>query len=330
VELMRGEIKALDFLCDRIQRELREANIEVASLKARVVKLSGPNTPMNDDWNRRVMLSASSGMFGMVFGCALVVFWDLRRRPLNTLGQIAEGLRLPILGTMPRVQRGERPDFSNAEFAQAVDGIAARLIFAHPGESPQVVLVTSASAGEGKTTVALNLATSFAGMGRRTVLVDFDLRRPALHEMFGVELTPGISAILAQRVEPLDAVVPTSTENLFLLPAGAWGQRALSANNDEMVKRIVGELRAAFVHVVIDAGPVLPVVETRVVARHADGVVLSLLRDISEIPKVQSACELLRSFNIRTLGAVMVGAPSEVYYGRIRLEQGEEVVEEPV
>ncbi|HEV3300880.1 MAG TPA: P-loop NTPase [Planctomycetaceae bacterium] len=329
VELMRAEIKALESLCDRIQRELREANIEMASLKARIAKISGPNTPMNDDWNRRVMLSASSGVFGTVIGCALVLFWDLRRRRLNTLLEIAEGLRLPILGTMPRMQRGERRDFSNAEFAQAVDGIAARLIFA-PGESPQVVLVTSASAGEGKTTVALNLATSFAGMGRRTALVDFDLRRPALHEMLGVELTPGVSAILAHRIEPLEAVLPTSTENLFLLPAGAWGRRTLSPSNDEMVQRIVSELRAAFVHVVIDAGPVLPVVETRVVARHADGVVLSLLRDISEIPKVQSACELLRSFNIRMLGAVMVGAPSEVYYSRTKFEEGEVIVEEPV
>jgi capsular exopolysaccharide synthesis family protein len=301
----------------------------MASLKARIAKISGPNTPMNDDWNRRVMLSASSGVFGTVIGCALVLFWDLRRRRLNTLLEIAEGLRLPILGTMPRMQRGERRDFSNAEFAQAVDGIAARLIFA-PGESPQVVLVTSASAGEGKTTVALNLATSFAGMGRRTALVDFDLRRPALHEMLGVELTPGVSAILAHRIEPLEAVLPTSTENLFLLPAGAWGRRTLSPSNDEMVQRIVSELRAAFVHVVIDAGPVLPVVETRVVARHADGVVLSLLRDISEIPKVQSACELLRSFNIRMLGAVMVGAPSEVYYSRTKFEEGEVIVEEPV
>jgi succinoglycan biosynthesis transport protein ExoP len=329
VELMRAEIKALESLCDRIQRELREANIEMASLKARIAKISGPNTPMNDDWNRRVMLSASSGVFGTVIGCALVLFWDLRRRRLNTLLEIAEGLRLPILGTMPRMQRGERRDFSNAEFAQAVDGIAARLIFA-PGESPQVVLITSASAGEGKTTVALNLATSFAGMGRRTALVDFDLRRPALHEMLGVELTPGVSAILAHRIEPLEAVLPTSTENLFLLPAGAWGRRTLSPSNDEMVQRIVSELRAAFVHVVIDAGPVLPVVETRVVARHADGVVLSLLRDISEIPKVQSACELLRSFNIRMLGAVMVGAPSEAYYSRTKIEEGEVIVEEPV
>jgi Mrp family chromosome partitioning ATPase len=81
-----------------------------------------------------------------------------------------------------------------------------------------------------------------------------------------------------------------------------------------LVKSIVAELREAYTNVVIDAGPVLPIVDTRVVARHTDGVVISLLRDVSEIPKVNSACELLRSFDIRILGAVMIGVPGEVYY----------------
>jgi capsular exopolysaccharide synthesis family protein len=189
-------------------------------------------------------------------------------------------------------------------------------MFSPSEESLQVVLITSASAGEGKTTVAVNLATSFAGMGRKTVLVDFDLRRPALHNMFDLELDPGLGGVLSGQVEPLDAVRPTSVENLFLLPAGAWGHRGLSGRNDDRVESIVRELRAAFVHVVIDAGPVLPIVDTRVVARHADGVIVCLLRDVSEIPKVTAAYELLRSFYVNILGAVMIGVPGEVYYTR--------------
>jgi capsular exopolysaccharide synthesis family protein len=215
---------------------------------------------------------------------------------------------------MPHVPRLENRNGSNLRLEEAIGGIVARLVFSPSDESHQVILVTSASAGEGKSTVAINLATSFAGMGRRTVLVDFDLRRPTLHNMFDVDLVPGVGGILAGQVEPLNAVLGTSVENLFLLPAGAWGHRGLSGRNDEVVKGIISELREAFGHVVIDAGPVLPIVDTRIVARHADGVVISLLRDVSEIPKVKSACELLRSFDIRILGAVMIGASNEVYY----------------
>jgi capsular exopolysaccharide synthesis family protein len=312
-ELMRAEIKALDELRGRIQKELEEANIEINTLKSRVVKLSSATTLPSDDHRRRMMLSTSFGGTGFCAGCALVVLWDLRRRRLNTMHEIADALRLAVLGTVPHVWRPQGSSSPHPAFEEAIDGIVARLVFA-PADAHQVVLVTSAVAGEGKTTVAVNLATSFAGMGRKTVLVDFDLRRPMLHNIFDVDLAPGLGAVLAGQVELLDAVLSTPVENLYLLPAGAWGHRGLSGRNDELVKSIVAELREAYTNVVIDAGPVLPIVDTRVVARHTDGVVISLLRDVSEIPKVNSACELLRSFDIRILGAVMIGVPGEVYY----------------
>jgi capsular exopolysaccharide synthesis family protein len=233
---------------------------------------------------------------------------------LNTTHEIAHALRLPLLGTVPHVPRLGRRDRTSGRFEEAIDGVVASLVFSPSDEPRQVVLVTSASAGEGKSTLAVNLANSLAAMGKKTVLVDFDLRRPSLHNLFDVDLVPGIGNVLAAAVEPLDAVVPTPVEGLFLLPAGAWGQRGLSGRSDEAVKRIVNELRGAFVHVIIDAGPVLPIVDTRVVARHVDGAVISLLRDVSEIPKVNAACDLLRSFDVRILGAVMIGAPGEVYY----------------
>lgn len=313
-ELMLAEIKALDELRGRIQKELEEANIEISTARARVVKLSSATTLPSEDQKRRTMMSASLGGTGFCVGCALVVLWDLRRRRLNTMHEIGESLRLPLLGTVPHVWRRRRGSSAmHPAFEEAIDGIVARLVFS-PSENNQVVLVTSAVAGEGKTTVSVNLATSLAGMGRKTVLVDFDLRRPMLHNIFDVDLAPGLGAVLAGQVELLDAVLTTPVENLFLLPAGAWGHRGLSGRNDELVKSIVDELRDAYTNVVIDAGPVLPIVDTRVVARHADGVVVSLLRDVSEIPKVNSACELLRSFDIRILGAVMIGVPGEVYY----------------
>ncbi|HEV8000219.1 MAG TPA: hypothetical protein VGP63_10090, partial [Planctomycetaceae bacterium] len=104
-ELMRAEIKAHDELRNRIQKELEEANIEVNTLKSRVMKLSSATTLPSDDHKRRTMLSASFGGTGFCAGCALVVLWDLRRRRLNTMHEIADSLRLPLLGTVPHVWR---------------------------------------------------------------------------------------------------------------------------------------------------------------------------------------------------------------------------------
>jgi capsular exopolysaccharide synthesis family protein len=241
----------------------------------------------------------------------------LRRRRLNTALEVTSALRLPVLGTIPILRSHRRLDQNSHGLGDAVDGIAASLVFSTPEESQRVVLVTSALAGEGKTTVAVNLATSLAALGRPTLLLDLDLRRPRLHSLFNLDLGPGATEVLAGQIEPLDAVRPTNIENLSVLPAGLLHERGLSARYDDRVKEVLGELRTAFAHVVVDTGPVLPIVETRLLARHVDGVVLSLLRDVSEIPKVMAACELLRSFEAHILGAVMIGTPGELYYSRI-------------
>jgi polysaccharide biosynthesis transport protein len=311
VELMRAEIKAMDDLRDRIQRELHETSVEVTAAKSRVMLLSAATTPQDDDRGHRAGFSAAFGGLTLVGSALLVVVWDLRRRRLNTVQEVADTLHLPVLGTVPWVAGLRKEDRVHCGLKDAIDGIAARLVFSPSDEAQQIVLVTSAASGEGKTTVAVNLATSLAAMGRPTVLIDFDLRRPSLHSLFDIDLSPGVAGVLDGQVEPLAAIVSTSVRNLSLLPAGAWDHRGLGGRHDELIKRIVDALRPAFGQVVIDAGPVLPNVDTRVVARHADGVIISLLRDFSEIPKVSAACDLLRSFDVRILGAVMIGAPEE-------------------
>jgi Mrp family chromosome partitioning ATPase len=157
---------------------------------------------------------------------------------------------------------------------------------------------------------------SLARMGRPTVLVDFDLQCPLLHEMFGHELTPGVADVLAEHLEPADAARPTSIENLSVVPAGQWQQRGFADWSNDRLKRIFAELRLNYAHVVIDTAPLLPSVETRLIVPHADGVVISLLRDVSEIGSVRAGCDMLRASDAFVLGAVMVGAPSERYQRR--------------
>jgi polysaccharide biosynthesis transport protein len=313
VELMQAEIKAMEEIQNFIQRELHEAKVEVASSKPRTSLLSAAVAPQSEALKSHLELCGLSGAFGFFASLGLVVAWDLRRRRLNTASEVSRLLRLPLLGTVPPLTT--RPD-SLHRAEKAMDAIAATMVFSTPEESHRLLLVTSAAPAEGKTTVAAGLAMSLARMGRPTVLVDFDLQCPLLHEMFGLNIAPGTADLLADRLEPVDAARPTSIDNLSVVPAGQWGQSGFAAWSNDRVKRMLSELRLSFAHVVIDTAPLLPSVETRLLVPHVDGVIISLLRDVSEVQRVRSACDMLRSVEAPLVGAVMVGAPGEHYERR--------------
>ncbi len=305
VELMQAELKSMEEIQNYVQRELHEAKVEVTSSKPRTTLLSHAVTPQSDATKNHLEFCGLTGAGGFFASGALVIAWDLRRRRLNSAAEVARLLRLKLLGTVPPIS--SRSD-ATAVADEAMDAIAATIAFSTPEEFHRLLMVTSAAPGEGKTTVAAGLAMSLARMGRPTVLVDFDLRCPLLHEMFGLDLTPGIADVLAERIEPTDAARPTSLDNLSVVPAGQWNQGGFADWCNDRLKRIFAELRLNYAHVVIDTAPLLPSVETRLLVPHVDGMVISLLRDVSEISRIRTGCEMLQSCDASVLGAVLVVA----------------------
>jgi capsular exopolysaccharide synthesis family protein len=271
-----------------------------------------------DDARRKMIQSGAAGGAAFMGVATLIVLLDLRRRRLNDTGDVSEHLQINVLGTVPLLRgRGDKRLEQSARLAEAVDGVAATLLCRTAGEDHRVVMISSAMAGEGKTTLAANLATSLAAAGRRTLLLDFDLRRPMLHQVYQMPIGPGLGELLSSD-EPANYVnylQETMTEGLWLITAGAKRQRAIAELADAKVADLFAACKEHFEFIIVDGPPVLPVVDTRLVARHADGVVISLLRDVSELAKVKSACQLLQSYRVQILGGVVIGASGDVYYG---------------
>jgi capsular exopolysaccharide synthesis family protein len=175
-------------------------------------------------------------------------------------------------------------------------------------------LVTSASAGEGKTTLAGHLAGSLARSGRRTLLVDGDLRRPAVHELFEVPMQPGFSEVLLAEVEVADAVQETMVENLFVIPAGQWDREVMQALARDGLEGVFEKLQEEFDFIILDSHPVLLATDSLLLGRQADAVILSVMREVSQMPRVYAAAQQLTSLGIRVLGAVVNGGnPEEVF-----------------
>jgi polysaccharide biosynthesis transport protein len=174
-------------------------------------------------------------------------------------------------------------------------------------------MVTSATSGEGKTSLSSHLASSLARAGHRTLLVDGDLRSPAIHALFGLPLTPGFCEVLRGEVSLEQAIQATPARGLELMTAGQWNGDALQALAQGDTRDIFARLKENYDYVIFDSSPVLAIADALMIGRHVDGVLISILRDVSRVPTVYAAYQRLSMLGIRTLGAVVNGARTERY-----------------
>jgi capsular exopolysaccharide synthesis family protein len=329
IEMQRAELKHLDQIFAQIADERDRLQVEQRWSTGRVRIVGNPKAPADlpenqSNWMLRMVLTLAGMLAGLCLPGVAIVLWDVRLERVNDSQEVGSKLGLPVLGTVPRIPAGvlrrlgspsRRNQAWRMRLTEAVDGLAARLLRKAETEDFRVILVTSASAGEGKTTLATQLAMSLARHQRRTVLVDFDLRRPALDGIFGLSVEPGVCEILRSRGAVPPVARPTAVDHLSVVTAGRWDRQTLAALANGAARTLLDELRAEYDFVVIDSSPILPVADTRLVSQHVDTVVLSVFLDVSRGPKVLAAYEILEAFGVQSVEAVVTGG-DELFYGK--------------
>ena len=228
--------------------------------------------------------------------------------------EVDEGLGIRVVGTLPALSSRKALDPNHpivAQLTESIDGVRTILMHDSTSKRRQVVLVTSAATMEGRTTVASQLAASLARAGRRTLLVDGDLRRPALHALFDAPLEDGLCEVLRAEVDVADVIRPTHAEGLWLLTAGYCDVDAIHALATEQMQPVFDKLRAEYDFIIIDGAPVLGMSDALIFGQYSDGAILSVRRDHSQMPKINQAAELLRGVGIRIIGAVVNGVQAK-------------------
>jgi capsular exopolysaccharide synthesis family protein len=179
--------------------------------------------------------------------------------------------------------------------------------------SVRVVMVTSAVSGEGKTSLACHLAVSMARAGHNALLVDGDLRNPGADRHFGLTPGPGLSELLRGEIDLATAVRPTPTGGAWIMTAGKCDLRAIQCLGADAMRSLFEQLRQQFDFVVVDSSPVLTVADPLLIGQHVDGVIFSVLCDVSRMPRMAAAQHRLGLLGIPTLGAVVIGTGETPY-----------------
>ncbi|HTU25174.1 MAG TPA: polysaccharide biosynthesis tyrosine autokinase [Pirellulales bacterium] len=315
---LSNQESSLDDLKQIIKRVGMQLSYWTIELEAeqRIRVMDQASRPQGDDSLQKYLAVGFAGLVG--FGVVLfgVAYIEFQSRRLNSVSEVKEGLGLPVIGELPtlsgrtwrKIRSGSPAGVAlEALLSESIDSIRTRLLHTSGIESPRVVMVTSADPREGKTTLAIQLATSLARSGRRTLLIDGDVRNPTIHRVFELALDPGLCEILRGDVERAVALQPSRTAQLWVLAAGRCCLQSVQALSQTALHDLLATLRNEFEFIVIDSSPVLKLADPLLFGQHVDVALLSVLRDISKTPQIYEAAERLKSVGITVLGTVVNG-----------------------
>ena len=341
--ILKREVDTNRQLYDSMLRNVQEAGM-TSALGASNIRVVDSAKPPTRPYKPSFVLNSALGLLaGAFFGIAFVVVRERADRTIQGPGDATTYLNVPELGAIPSAKavRGLLPTYyqnreaieskqaengkplqvelitSNKKQSPLADAFRASLtsiLYSREnGDRPRVIVVTSTNPGEGKTTVACNLALALAEIGpsvlmQSVLLIDGDLRRPRLHDIFGVPNRWGLADLLEGKMPPNGCegmVFKTGFRNLDLLPAGSTTLNVAALLHSPRAVAFLNRMRAEFHTVIIDAPPMLNIPDARILGRLSDGVILVVHSAQTMRDAAVAANQRLTEDRTRVLGTIL-------------------------
>lgn len=288
---------------------------------------SGRNTVLRGSLRRGALV-------GFVLGVLLLLVYTINTRTIRSEMELRRLLNIPCLGSLPLVKRKRRTsevdsqinmlqDRNCDDYIEAMRLVRTRL--ERQLGDKKTLMVTSSIPGEGKSTVAANLAISFAQKGKKVILIDCDLRNPSTAGIFHIEGEhPGLASILKGESRPEESMVQIVYQDepigLTVLCGGEQQTRAVEIMGGEEMGKLLDKLRSLADVIILDTPPSAMLVDAMFLARHADGVVYVVMNDYAKRRFIFKGIEELQENSVPVLGCLLNGAHGRVgrygYYGR--------------
>lgn len=298
---------------------------EVIVGKVNLRQLDETGVPVTPDNEKNILPSALEGMLvGLVLGIIWVVIVMSTRKTVRREDDIEKHINQRSMGSVPYVHFKERSkqtvkylriidESINPEFKEAIRMVRNKVDRCAKENSIKTILITSSLAGEGKSTIAINLAISLAQEEKKVVLIDCDLRNPSDSAILDVEPKSGLVEYLKEKVE-LDECIYTSEQlgmykniKLMFIPGGKAVADGTALLESQRMKVLIETLREKADYVILDSAPVGLLTDSSVLAQYADGSVFVVRKDFASKDHILSAMEHLSESNIQIMGCVLNG-----------------------
>jgi capsular exopolysaccharide synthesis family protein len=276
-----------------------------------------PGSPIGPNKGFNILFAA---FIGVGLGAGLAFFLEYIDTSMKTPEDIKR-IQVPYMGFIPTFQPNNHLELIVQEDPKSLVSEAYRtlrtgILFSGSKPPPQFIQVTSAGPQEGKTITAANVATVMAQSGSRVLIVDCDMRKPRIHEIFRISNSRGLSDLLLDGEDWSSFVKKTKIPNLDLLTCGTIPANPSELLSSKRMQRLLTLLGEKYDRVIMDSPPVLAVTDSIVLSRLVEGIILVVGAGTSNRNGVARAVELLKEVNARIVGAMLnnLNVDKERYY----------------
>lgn len=282
---------------------------------------AAPSTPISPNHRQDMTVVL---VLGLLLGIAVVFVQEHLDDTIRVIDDVAAASRnLPSLAVVPAFADDPGRSIVTAtqpmsHTAEAYRSLRTSVEFLALENELQTIQITSAQSGEGKTTCVVNLGVAFAQAGKSVIAVDCDLRRPRLHEYFGLDRHVGFTSVLLHESD-LDSVIRSAPDvpNLSVLCAGPLAPNPSELLGSDGFGELIRTLAKEYAVVLIDSPPVLPVTDALVLSRVVDATIFLTSSGMSSKRRVHRSIDSLRQVGAPLVGTVLSAAPHEVAYGYV-------------
>jgi capsular exopolysaccharide synthesis family protein len=299
---------------DRQTETSLSAQVETNNVRVQDLALL-PQKPVRPSVLLNMLVGVLIGLFG---GAGLAFLIEFMDSTIKTREELEEDFGLVFLGVLPSIRMQEFKDLEigaskemitylkpRSNVSELSRNIRTNLMFISPEKPLHCILITSANPLEGKTTISINVAISMAVSGKRTLVVDTDLRRARVHRVFGLKRPQGLTEFLVRGGSLEDYVVQTPVQNLFLLPAGSVPPNPSELLHSERFVETIALLREKYDFVIFDSPPVVAVTDALIIGKLTDGIVLVVRSRKTTRPALRFVLKELRNINVNIIGVIL-------------------------
>jgi capsular exopolysaccharide synthesis family protein len=293
---------------DGLLQRFRELNASAGITASNVPVIDNADPPSQPSSPNPLLNLAIALVLGTLTAAGVVFIKDQLDDRVRVPEEIEEKVGLSLLGVVPDV-KDEAPIEAlrdpKSVISESYNALRSSLLYSTRHGLPQLMLVTSAQASEGKSTTSYAIARGMALVGKRSLIIDADLRRPSIHRMADLTNTVGLSDILVGGKTAHEAIVPGEVDNLWVLPSGPIPPSPAELLSSPRLVELFQSLRSEFEVIVVDSAPVLGLADSPGLSALADGVLLIVESNRGRGGQLKAAVRRLHLMKPTILGAVL-------------------------